>query len=144
EDTISGMPVTNYWYDSITNQTTTEVYIDRHWHLEDICSTPTNDSIQEIIQEIMPGIPTPVKKEEFLIYPNPTNGLVNLVDESEKSGKTKVKMFDLTGRELEEMVLESNPGENKTTLDVSGYPAGTYIIRFISSEQNITMKLLIR
>ena len=53
-------------------------------------------------------------------------------------------MFDLTGRELEEMVLESNPGENKTTLDVSGYPAGTYIIRFISSEQNITMKLLIR
>ena len=92
----------------------------------------------------MPGIPTPVKKEEFLIYPNPTNGLVNLVDESEKSGKTKVKMFDLTGRELEEMVLESNPGENKTTLDVSGYPAGTYIIRFISSEQNITMKLLIR
>ena len=92
----------------------------------------------------MPAIPEPIKKDEFTIYPNPTNGLLNFLYGSEKPGKATIELFDVTGREMEEMILESLPGENKTTLDVSGYPAGIYIVRFIASEQNITMKLLIR
>jgi hypothetical protein len=53
-----------------------------------------------------------------------------------------LRITDLTGRTLEEKVLDANVGENKYSVDVSNYPAGTYLINYTSLESVKTEKLV--
>jgi len=61
--------------------------------------------------------------ERFVnIYPNPTNGVLNLNSESELSS---ARFYDVTGRMIEQVNLN---GEFNRTLDISGFNKGIYIL----------------
>jgi hypothetical protein len=57
------------------------------------------------------------------IYPNPTNGLLNLESELELSS---ARFYDVTGRMLEHINLN---GEFNRTLDISDFNKGIYILQ---------------
>ena len=124
EDPISNMPVVKNWYDSITSSTTTQIYFDRHWSLADICSTSTGDSVQQIIQDVMPGIPESQQDKEFMIYPNPTTGQAHIKMNNSNSGI--IKVTDLAGRTLEEILV--NKGVEEVIYDASRLNPGMYLI----------------
>jgi hypothetical protein len=92
----------------------------------------------------MPGVQGFGKGKTFYLYPNPTNNLVNFVYNSKEPEKAKIEIFDLTGRKLERITVETSPGENKSSIDVTKYPPGTYLIRFFSTEKPVTVKLFIK
>lgn len=69
----------------------------------------------------------------MMVYPNPTNGIVNL----QRAAK-RVDVLDLGGRTL---VSVSNPG---TAIDLSSLQAGTYIIRIIEDKNASIQKLVIK
>ena len=125
EDTITGMPSTSTWIDSITNQTTTQVDIDRYWTLWDQCMTPTDDSIQVIYQEVMPAIPEKPKKQPIVIYPNPTQNLVHVKFNNIKARPEKIKITNLLGKTLEEIIVD--PVE-EVEYNASHLPNGMYIM----------------
>ena len=146
QDPFSGMPVNKNWYDSVTNQTSTQVYIDRHWNLSDICNTHTNDSVQNIIQDInigIPGVNGYGKGKTFYLYPNPSTANVNFHYITNKPEKIEIKVNDMTGKQLEDIVIdEQTPGKHNVPYDVSGLPAGIYLINYTSPESNKTEKLV--
>ena len=66
--------------------------------------------------------------EKVKIYPNPTRG--NLVIESKKTLK-QVFITDFAGKIL--MNLSMNPKQNQWKADITQYPAGTYMVKYVTT-----------
>ncbi len=64
------------------------------------------------------------------VYPNPTNGLLNI----EGQGTMHISVSNLMGQKLMEVEAEGN-----TTLDLSRYESGMYLIR-IENENGVTVR----
>ncbi|MBK6680924.1 MAG: T9SS type A sorting domain-containing protein [Ignavibacteriales bacterium] len=43
--------------------------------------------------------------------------------------RIRLKLYDITGREITTLVDEGNPGEYRVSFDASGLPSGVYIYR---------------
>ena len=60
------------------------------------------------------------------VFPNPTNGAVRVRMEGQPV--LEVQVFDLFGR----MLSQQSAGENEFSVDLSGYAAGTYLLRLVT------------
>ncbi|MGN6510487.1 MAG: M56 family metallopeptidase, partial [Chitinophaga sp.] len=63
------------------------------------------------------------------IYPNPTTGIVNLAFTVPKSGDNFLEVKDMNGRSLYRQSLKDFAGSYRGQIDLSRYPAGSYIVR---------------
>ena len=62
---------------------------------------------------------------EIIIYPNPTNNFLTLkVDQTSFSGRDRLQLFSVIGEQL----YSSNINSQQTTVDLSKFPEGTYIL----------------
>ncbi|MBI9062010.1 MAG: T9SS type A sorting domain-containing protein [Marinilabiliaceae bacterium] len=105
-------------------------YINAGWQNGDEFHSGANRTFsytgqQLILQDIFEfsGVPTSIEyenqEEPVHLYPNPTNGVINLT-----GGKSyTVKLFSVTGNLLLNRVLNQN-----TPLDISSYNPGLYIV----------------
>lgn len=75
--------------------------------------------------------------ENIKVFPNPSNGMVYICAESQQVQELQV--FDLSGR----MILQKSIGETEFSIDLSGYNAGTYILRLTTSKGVETSKIVI-
>jgi len=73
-------------------------------------------------------------KEDVLIYPNPTNGIVKIKVDDQLI--RSVKVYDLTGKELLVRI-------NSDTIDFSGLNKGVYIIR-INTNDNVYLTKVVK
>jgi len=65
------------------------------------------------------------KRNELLVYPNPSRGIINVVLPEEMDLKNAtLQVFDLTGR----MVKSVSPSDINVELDLSAYTSGLYIL----------------
>jgi hypothetical protein len=64
------------------------------------------------------------KNESLEIYPNPASGFI-LITASEKSSDIQISILSINGREI----LNRYISGNSVWIDISGFPAGLYIIR---------------
>ena len=69
------------------------------------------------------------------VYPNPTNGLLNI----EGQGAMRITVSNLLGQTLNEVTAEGN-----TTLDLSRYESGMYLIRIETANGATMQKVTIR
>ena len=111
------------------------------YYLE-IVATPTSTSYLYPYQFILnktPLIPTEVKAEEnsheLFIYPNPATTKLNLVG---ISGKTVAKIYDLVGKLVKEIELET-----ESVLDVSDIGEGIYTLTTESANAKTFNKVVI-
>ncbi|MDB4768866.1 FG-GAP-like repeat-containing protein [Saprospiraceae bacterium] len=64
-------------------------------------------------------------KNEIIIYPNPTNNVLTLkVDQTSFSDRDRLQIFSIIG----EQMYSSNINSQQTTVDLSKFPKGTYIL----------------
>jgi len=68
------------------------------------------------------------------VYPNPSNGLVNLEFHENLSSLYKVELFDVNCQLVSNSIFEVN-GKTTRTIDISDKPKGVYFIR-ISDEKS--------
>ncbi|MBL0059916.1 MAG: VCBS repeat-containing protein [bacterium] len=86
---------------------------------------------------------TPDKFAFASAYPNPFNASVNLEFELASAGATQLKVFDVTGRVVAELVNESLvPGVHSVTWNGMNAASGVYIARLVQGENMATQKLL--
>ncbi|MBP6458678.1 MAG: esterase-like activity of phytase family protein [Crocinitomicaceae bacterium] len=96
----------------------------------------TIDGKVTIEKETTSGLSTLTK--EFLdLYPNPTNGQVQLDWKGE--GKVGIQIQSLTGSIMANYNVE---GRSKSTLDLSNYAKGTYMIVISAENFNQTIKVI--
>lgn len=76
-----------------------------------------------------------LNKKLLSTYPNPVKDFLNVKYVSEI---TEVKIYNMLGQE----VLAKNIGQSDFKIDVSGFSAGTYIVKLTASEGQHTFKLI--
>jgi lysyl endopeptidase len=88
------------------------------------------------------GVEEPFRTSGMIhVYPNPSDGLINLESGGLITGPVTVKIMDLSGR-----ILYSNPAlslDMVASLDLSGYPAGIYMLEVRSAGSLFTQKLIL-
>lgn len=77
---------------------------------------------------------------EFKAFPNPLSAGSLLTLEGKFSPSTRLEVFSIDGRMINEQVLQ---GSSQVQLSTSGFDAGTYLIRIISNDQAFTQKVII-
>lgn len=92
----------------------------------------------------------PIPNSQFSFFPNPATAAIT-VSLTGFSGKVRIAVFDLLGREMTSEIIEcsstdagSDTGCRKQ-IDIKGLPAGTYMLR-VTSGNNVPMvrKLIVR
>ncbi len=79
------------------------------------------------------------------LYPNPTDGILNLKIGTSKDAMLFFELYDVMGRQLTSTVLGSKgAGEHRTSLDLTNYPAGLYMIRAMNGDSEIVSELFFK
>jgi len=78
---------------------------------------------------------------EFLVYPNPTNGALN-VKLLQLNNLSSLMLFDLLGKTLINKVIDPN-GNQLIKLDLSSYPKGVYILTIIQNGRPFSKKVVL-
>ena len=73
------------------------------------------------------------------IYPNPTNGNLNIEFSSAKITYTNIILYDITGHVLETI----NVNEKQVSIDTKNYSKGLYFIELSNENNKITKKIII-
>lgn len=92
------------------------------------------------IINVTPELLTSVVKSENTLYPNPSNGLINIELTSELAGMSNWSILNTNGSILLNGRQILNNGINQFSLNISGVPIGQYILTFkgvISKSFNI-------
>ena len=77
-------------------------------------------------------------------YPNPFNPATNIEFNIAKGALVSLKVFDVLGREVAELVNEELvPGKYRTTLDGTTLPSGTYYYHLRAGEFSATKKFML-
>ena len=77
-----------------------------------------------------------LQKSNINIYPNPTNGIVNL--EFEYNNVQKVIVSDITGKQI----IEKTSVKQNEQIDLSGFVSGIYIISIQTDKEIFTTKII--
>jgi len=77
-------------------------------------------------------------------YPNPFNPVTTIQYEVARESRIRLKLYDITGREINTLVDEVKPaGEYGVSFDASGLPSGVYIYRIEADKFNESKKLIL-
>jgi len=102
----------------------------------------TNFSEEEV-NHTLNAVEEPTLEDYFKFYPNPVSDIGNFEFYLQTSQNLRFSVYDLTGKQLEQRVIEGNFGENKVSYDFSGYKSGIYIYRLEGDKGNIkTWKII--
>ena len=82
--------------------------------------------------------------ENLNIFPNPTNGLLNINFYAEKQGLINVKLISISGQVIFNDILTSSNGSYKGLYDLNNQPKGVYLLSIISDAEKIDRKIILK
>jgi hypothetical protein len=86
-----------------------------------------------------PETPVLYKEGSLFVYPNPTTGLISIrLITEEVTNRIDLLLFDLTGKQVRHATT-GNPG----IMDLSGLPAGLYILKVNSSKYSARLRIIL-
>jgi len=91
--------------------------------------------IARVLNATIVGIPENINVYSYSLFPNPANGIVQLVSDHTMENAT-IKLWDVQGRLI---IHEENVDGNKYTFDLTNSPNGIYFIEI--SEENSVSRL---
>jgi hypothetical protein len=109
-------------------------------YIERVPSHYVSDPIPiEITENPNTGINNPVNKE-ISVYPNPSDGLVNIDLGNMKSRVYDMKVYNMNGK----LVMSRKVNQTSTSVDLSGNDPGTYFIRLSAGSEEHNFKILLQ
>jgi hypothetical protein len=82
-----------------------------------------------------------LKRQGFLVTPNPTSGMIAVQFYPQPVNLTAIQVYNMTGQKLWE-ISTSGQANNYYSLNISGYAAGTYIVRAVFTDRVITREII--
>jgi len=83
-------------------------------------------------------------KDSFELYPNPTNGLVNVNYAANAEGVVNVRVFDMVGKAAADFTVSVNKGQNFLNFDLSSLDRGVYLVEILSGNTSSTAKVVLK
>ncbi len=76
------------------------------------------------------------------VYPNPVKNTLNIKITSNMPGKKTLLIFDINGKQLKRKVVEAVNGEIVSSIDVSDFTPGMYLLKIIhpNEHDNVIVK----
>ncbi len=81
------------------------------------------------------------RTEEIYVYPNPTDGIINISFGNILNSKILISVFDVMGNEVYKKWFEA---ATTYQIDLSDKPSGIYLIRIFNETQQVVSKLIRR
>lgn len=95
-----------------------------------------------VVQNINTEIPISYSLKQN--YPNPFNPVTKIEFAVPKNSDVKITVFDVTGKEVSELVNEGLvAGTYQTDWDASAYPSGVYFYRMVTDSYSETKKMML-
>jgi subtilisin-like proprotein convertase family protein len=82
--------------------------------------------------------------EDFNVYPNPSNGIINIQFTSKNTSDVEITVFDLLGRKISQNVFLTNNIFFKESLNIGQISGGIYILQVKRGNETSSQKLQIR
>ena len=79
----------------------------------------------------------------FEVYPNPSNGVSTLTFENASKGELNIKIYDLQGKLVLEQDKLDFEGYYEEEINISGQPAGIYLVEMSLNGEKYTKELVI-
>jgi hypothetical protein len=76
------------------------------------------------------------------VYPNPTNGIINLLVSVTEQQSLNVQVYDMLGKPVMTSSSEVNPGLTYNSYGIGSLPQGNYVMRIQLGSQTYTKKLV--
>lgn len=76
------------------------------------------------------------------LWPNPTQDRLDITLNSFRTGQVRTEVLDATGRRMMATMTTLITGENRLTLDVSGLPAGMYLLRVGEGHRTVVQRFV--
>jgi hypothetical protein len=83
-----------------------------------------------------------IYKQEISIYPNPSDDGHYSLEINDAFDLNSIKVYDIFGKTVKEISINSLNKENIIALDLSNHPAGVYLVHFISSSEYVVSKII--
>lgn len=80
--------------------------------------------------------------KDIVLFPNPSNGELNVSFLLENAQQVTLKIVDLSGKELKSTVVNGNTGENIILMDNSDFESGMYFVRLSMATSNKTLPFI--
>jgi hypothetical protein len=111
--------------------------------MDDETVLDSSDDFFSVIDTVTSAVPVnPVKDNELLIYPNPTDNEVTIQYHLEDYAKVGIRIYDITGRLLETIIEEKQmPGEHLIRHGLGDMDQNLLIIELRMGGQAIYRKL---
>ncbi len=82
------------------------------------------------------------KNDNIQMYPNPTNGIISLVQQSQAIRKQQIiEIYNLIGEKIYSAV---NNQQSEFTIDISNQPKGIYFLNLTDGETSNTKKIILQ
>ena len=82
------------------------------------------------------------KNDNIQMYPNPTNGIISLVQQSQAIMKQQIiEIYNLIGEKIYSAV---NNQQSEFTIDISNQPKGIYFLNLTDGETSNTKKIILQ
>ena len=98
------------------------------------------NTVPILVSEKVTGINNSEAKD-FIVYPNPTKGEVNVIMPSDLRGKVTLTIYNAQGSAVKEEIFYANP-VNKFLMDLSDLPVGIYFLKWNNSQLQKTSKII--
>ncbi len=105
-------------------------------------NTPAFFCIDDLTLSMITGIQNVIAESGLSVYPNPASSEVVINFNTSQAAYVKMRIVDVTGREMFTQNMNSFAGENKLRVDVSEFPAGVYYVIINAGENTVTQKLI--
>jgi hypothetical protein len=80
----------------------------------------------------------------FTLFPNPTNGKVNLIVGKELRGKSMVEVYNVLGHRMASKAVQNLSQGQNITIDLKPFAAGLYIVKLCNDEGCWSQKVSVK
>lgn len=81
--------------------------------------------------------------QNFNLYPNPTNGMINISFDVQAKEKTIMRIFDINGKEVYKEKIKQSEGIYNKQVDLSGNKKGVYFLQVLQGKESLTKKVVL-
>ncbi|MGB3080211.1 MAG: T9SS type A sorting domain-containing protein, partial [Saprospiraceae bacterium] len=105
--------------------------------------TTTPETIEDLNVAISSDQVTSGMLSAVTLWPNPTNGSINLSFDSRASQEIQMRLINFLGQEMLREKIDARKGSNIQTIDVSHIPEGSYLMEVKTDSEMYTKVVVI-
>jgi hypothetical protein len=136
-------------YGAITGTTVTGQDFDNYYYFfyDWQVSTPVVDCVSERVPvnvSILVGVNDIEGLNDFSLFPNPANDIVNVAFNGSFEGAAQVSLIDAQGRVVSSNLINNAKGKQNVAFNVSNLASGVYHVQIIANNKTANASVVIR